>query len=647
LKPSSHPKYANAIICVLAVFFLSLSITGCGGGDSDDSPSTDATLSALTLSSGTLTPTFQSNQTAYTASVDFAQSSITVTPTATDSNATITVNGTAVASGSPSAAIALAVGSNAISVVVTAEDGTTTETYSVDITRAAPSTDATLSGLTLSSGVLEQVFQSSQLAYTADRGYLQQSISVIPVANDANATLTVNGAAVASGSPSAAIALIEGDTLISVVVTAQDGTTTQTYTVTVTRASAASLAQQAYLKASNAEAGDEFGYSVALSGDTLVVGAYKEDSSAGAAYVFTRSGGVWSQQAYLKASNAEAGDEFGLSVAISGDTLAVGAWAEDSSAAGGESDNSATDAGAAYVFTRSGTTWNQQAYLKASNAETLDLFGFSVALSDNTLVVGAYGEDSSATGGESGNSATNAGAAYVFTRSGTTWSQQDYLKADNAVAGDFFGFSVAVSDDTLVAGAYAKDTEAGAAYVFTRSGGAWSQQAYLQASNAEASDRFGYSVAISGDTLVVGADKEASSAAGGESDNSVFGAGAAYVFIRSGITWGQQAYLKADNANGLHYFGRSVSIADDTLVVGASSEGVGAGAAYAFTRSGVAWSQLPYLKASNAEPGDNFGNSVAISGDTLAVGAYLEDSAAAGGESDNSAPAAGAAYTWQ
>ena len=193
--------------------------------------------------------------------------------------------------------------------------------------------------------------------------------------------------------------------------------------------------QQAYLKASNTDGGDKFGYAVSLSGDTLVVGAVWEDSNAtgvngnqadnsasksGAAYVFTRSGGVWSQQAYLKASNTEAGDYFGNAVSLSGDTLVVGAYLEDSNAIGvdgNQADNSASKSGAAYVFTRNGTTWSQQAYLKASNTEAGDFFGYAVSLSGDTLVVGADLEDSNATGvngGQADNSAPDAGAAYVY-----------------------------------------------------------------------------------------------------------------------------------------------------------------------------------------------------------------------------------------
>ena len=215
------------------------------------------------------------------------------------------------------------------------------------------------------------------------------------------------------------------------------------------------------------------------------------------------------QQAYVKASNAEANDYFGSSVAASGNTLVIGAWLEDSNATGvngDQSDNSAFSSGAAYIFVRAGTNWTQQAYLKASNAERVDRFGFSVAVSDDTVVIGAYEESSSAlgvNGNQSDNSAGQSGAAYVFVRSGTNWTQQAYLKAANTGAGDWFGLTVAVSGDTVVVGAPFEDSNAtgvngdqgndsaensGSAYVFVRNGTNWTQQAYLKASNSEAAD---------------------------------------------------------------------------------------------------------------------------------------------------------------
>ncbi|MDH4451909.1 MAG: FG-GAP repeat protein, partial [Verrucomicrobiota bacterium] len=237
------------------------------------------------------------------------------------------------------------------------------------------------------------------------------------------------------------------------------------------------IAQQAYLKASNngVATDDQFGYSVAVSGDTVVVGANNEDSSttgvnstpndlapnSGAAYVFVRIGTTWSQQAYLKAHQVTEADTFGWSVAISGDTVVVGAYNEDGSATGvdGAVTETSSGSGAAYVFARSGTTWSQQAYLKASQVDASDQYGYSVAVSGDTVVVGAVLEDGSTTGvnGAVTETANNAGAAYVYVRSGTTWSQQAYLKAHQVTANDTFGIAVAISGDTVVVGSRDED----------------------------------------------------------------------------------------------------------------------------------------------------------------------------------------------
>jgi hypothetical protein len=530
--------------------------------------------------------------------------------------------------------------------------------------------DTSLSGLTFDEGKLDQAFQSIQKSYTASVGYLTTTLTLRPVAHNSAASITVNGDSIASGSDSAQVSLAKGDNTVTVMVTAEDGQTTQTYILDVSRAGMAEFAQQAYLKASNAEGGDKFGNSVALDGDTLVVGAYLEDSSAdggesdneaeraGAVYVFTRVDSSWRQQAFLKASNAEANDFFGSSVALDGDTLVVGALYEDSSADGGETDNSAIDSGAVYVFTRVDGSWRQQAFLKASNAGANDLFGYSAALDGDTLVVAAPGEDSSANDGESNNEAANSGAVYVFTRVDGSWSQQPFLKASNAEANDFFGYSVALDGDTLVVCATFEDSsadggesdneaaKAGAVYVFTRVDSIWRQQAFLKASNAEANDFFGRSVALDGDTLVVSAVLEDSSANDGESNNEAKTAGAVYVFTRVDSSWSQQALLKASNAESYDHFGYSVALDGDTLVVGAFREdsstdsgetdnsAIDSGAVYVFTRVDSSWRQQALLKASNAESNDEFGSSVAVDGATVVVGALSEDSAA------------GAVYIW-
>ncbi len=429
-----------------------------------------------------------------------------------------------------------------------------------------------------------------------------------------------------------------------------------------------------------------------------------DTTDVGAVYVFKRSGTTWSQEAYLKPVNATSNDFFGTSIAIDGDTIVVGASNDDSAQT--TITNGTTTAsnfgnngsGAAYVYKRSGTSWSQEAYLKAPNAGKDDRFGATIAIDGDTIVVGADSEDSvqttitNGTTAPSDNGALSVGAAYVFRRSGTTWSQEAYLKAPNAEGVDTFGTSVAINGDTIVVGAFQESSAqttitngttaasdngagaAGAAYVFKRSGTSWSQEAYLKAPNAGITDSFGSAVAIDGDTIVVGATSEDSAqttitnGTTAASDDGTSDSGAVYVFKRSGTIWSQEAYLKAPNAGDSDNFGGKISINGDVIVVGVASEDSaqttitngtkaafddgtsGSGAAYVFKRSGTTWSQEAYLKAPNAGNSDGFGGSVAVSGNTIVVGAGSEDSAqttitsGTTAASDDGASGAGAAY---
>lgn len=634
---------------------LTLGMVGCGGGGSSAPPASGNNLLAdVSTNAGvSLSPSFDSAIPAYAVGPAIMPGSVVVTPTAQDPGASITVAGWPVVSGMGSAPVTLGMGITAVDVVVTAPNGAQ-NTCVITFDR----TSAQLMGLSASAGPLSPAFAPGALDYSLRTISLPASTTLTPTAFDPTVLIEVNTLATVSGSASAAVDLGAGVTPVTVVVRARDGVTSTTYTVVFDRSLGG---EEGILGASNPGEDDRFGEVVAISGDTLVVGATREDSSlaggpadnsagaAGAVYVFVREGSAWIQQAFLKASNAEAGDRFGQAVGISGDTIVVSASSEDSSLAGGEADNSASYAGAVYVFVRVEGVWSQQAFLKASNAEAGDNFGYAVAISGDTIVVGAHTENSSAAGGQADNSAEHAGAAYVFVRSGTTWTQQAFLKASNAEQRDMFGLVVAISGDTIVVGAPSEDSSAaggesdnstdaaGAVYVFKRTWAVWVQEAYLKASNANASDSFGGAVAISGDTIVVGATYEAGGEGSPETDNSVYGAGAAYVFTRSGTTWAQQARLKAANVDARDLFGWSVGISGDVLVVGAahedSSAGGGgsdnsadyAGAAYVFTRAGTSWSQGPYLKASDAVRYQLFGSAVAVSGDAVVIGVNQED----------------------
>ena len=384
------------------------------------------------------------------------------------------------------------------------------------------------------------------------------------------------------------------------------------------------LSEVTKLIASDAQTGDQFGWSVAISGDTAVLGAYAKAGFSGAAYVFewNQSGpGNWSEVTRLTASDAQADDQFGISVAISGDTAILGAYLED---AGGNS------AGATYIFQRNqggSNNWGEVTKLTASDAQAGDGFGGVVAISGSTAIVGAVRED---TGG------VDAGAVYIFERDegGTNnWGEVTKLTASDAQANDGFGASVAISGDAAIVGARWEDaggSSAGAAYVFERNQGGpdnWGQVTKLIASDAAANDQLGWGSAVSGETAIVGAYLE---------DARGNNAGAAYIFQRNQggpNNWGEVRKLTASDAQDSDHFGLRVAMGGDTAIVGARNEDTGggdAGAVYVFERDEGGpdnWGEVQKLVASDAEAGVSFGVSVAISGNAAVVGAYFDNAA--------------------
>ena len=411
--------------------------------------------------------------------------------------------------------------------------------------------------------------------------------------------------------------------------------------------SGAAWTEQQKLVASDGAANDQFGTSVSVDGDTVVIGATDDDddgNSSGSAYVFVKSGTTWTEQQKLTASDAAAGDQFGYAAAVSGDTVVVGkdrsgfgaayvfvrsgtTWAEeqiltpaggptgyfgrsvavdgDTTIVGDHSDGGW--AGTAYVFVRSGSTWSEQQKLTASDAATLDNFGRSVSIDGNTVVVGADSDD---------DDGSVSGSAYVFVRSGSTWSEQQKLTASDAAGGDKFGTSVSVHGDTVIASAAYADLDAGAAYLFGRAGTVWSEEGKGRPTADATGDSFGYSVDIDGDTAIVGAPSD---------DDNGTSAGAAYVFVASGGTWALQQKLAVADGGAL---GRSVSVDDNTAIVGAVGDddnGSSSGAAYVFVRSGTVWTEQQKLTASDGAASDQFGYRVDLSGGTAVVSAAFDD----------------------
>jgi hypothetical protein len=399
----------------------------------------------------------------------------------------------------------------------------------------------------------------------------------------------------------AACALVAASLLVSPIANAA---TPATYPSIV--AGTSDWTQSARLVADGAANNDYAGRAIALSGDTAVVGAAGADvgdnPDQGAAFVYVREGGVWTQQARLVSDDGVGGDEFGFALAIAGDSVVVGARFAGIAGVAGQ--------GAAYVFTRSGTTWTQQAKLVAADGASFDGFGNSVAIDADSVVVGAQNAT------VDGN--TSQGAAYVYTRSGDSWSAQGKLSASDGVAWVQFARAVSVRGDTAVIGAVSatigSNAGQGAAYVYTRDAGNWSERAKLVADDGEAWDTFGGAVALDAGEVLIGA-----------SSNGPAGQGAAYVFTGSGASWTQQGKLSADDAFNGDDFGGSVALSGDTAIAGSMFSDLpgttNTGAAYVYTRSAGVWTQQAKLIADDASQGAEFGIGVALDGTTALIGA--------------------------
>jgi hypothetical protein len=383
--------------------------------------------------------------------------------------------------------------------------------------------------------------------------------------------------------------------------------------------------QVARITATDCSAHDSFGYSVSISGDTVIVGAPNgdgNDQSSGSAYVFRRDHGgtgAWGQVAKLIAADGEFFDEFGISVSISGDTAIIGARRDN---------DQGTDSGSTYVFRRDqggSDTWGQVTKIAAADGANSDYFGASVAMSGDTAIVGARNDD---------DNGYDSGSAYVFQRDQggpDAWGNVAKITASDGEINDLFGYSVAISADTAIVGAHRDDdngSSSGSTYVFQRHQGgtnAWGRVAKITPADGTVADTFGTSVSISADTAIVGAPYD---------DDNGSDSGSAYVFVRGqggSDAWGQVAKITPVGGATEDVFGVSVSISGDTAVVGAyrdDDNGADSGSAYIFQRdqggSGV-WGQITKLTAADGASYEHFGISVAINGDSAIVGAYEDD----------------------
>jgi LPXTG-site transpeptidase (sortase) family protein len=389
------------------------------------------------------------------------------------------------------------------------------------------------------------------------------------------------------------------------------------------------VVQQWSLTAPDPGPQDAFGFAVAIDGSTAVIGARNADldqgggliKDAGAAYVYTYNGKTWLLQAKLTAKGASAGDTFGVSVAISGSRILVGATGVDLTDPG-EKGEELKDAGAAYVFTRSGGSWTQQVRLTASDPAEEDSFGSAVAIDGGTAVVAAETKSLMPL--------VNLGAAYVFYNSGgKNWKEQAKLLPADPYLGDYFGSSVAIDGGRIAVGAIQVppigESGPGKAFIFKRSGGTWVPEARLKAKGGHSGDGFGSAIALYGTTVVVGAPFADPDLGQGR----VASAGAAYVFSRSGSTWKENAVLTASDGLAFNHFGDSVGIYSDLIVAGADGAtqagNSGSGAVYIFKKSKDAWNPQTRAVTDPTQEDDLFGKSVAVSRDWFVAGASGRD----------------------
>lgn len=575
IRADPTPRVVRERFVLPLLILLAASIGGCGSSDDPPVLGANALLASLSIDgAAVLDPEFTPSVTSYSTTVGYQTSSTYVTATVEDANATISVNGVTTTSGGASDSIGLNVGNNSITITVTAENNISQQIYTIAVDRQDPTFQF------INTRHLEWIYRDDEHF----EGF--------------RLALAADGEILAAGDPTYGHPSdLDEDDLVEPNLSPYSSGAVYVFSPH----SGYPRNRRSTVKASNAEENDWFGVSTSLSADgsVLAVGAHAEDSAAtgvngdksnndasgaGAVYVYARDNAdVWTPEAYIKASNTDAGDRFGIRIALSydGTTLAVGAGGEDSAAIGvngDETDNTAPDKGAVYIFTRhSGGVWTQQAYLKASGTGTdFGVFGASVAISQDgdTLAVGGFHDGSE--------------AVYVFTRyGGNTWAQQAVAKASQPDASDFFGlYSIDLSND--------------------------------------------------GTTLAVGAHYEDSAATGvngDQSNNDAPESGAVHVFVRDNAgSWTLEAYVKGTISEAGHRFGRYVSLSADgsTLSVGSS------GGFYVFTRdSNAAWSQSDYLTSSAAESGPTgFRERFAMSGDgtILALEARVPDIAVGVGE---------------
>lgn len=659
--PSQRTVFGYVLLALLL-------LTGCPNTSSvsDD----DARLRNLIVLGGGLQPPFSPAQTDYVVEMGKDEESFTLTPQSQHFGATIRVNGEIVKDSFPSEKIPFNGSQITTTLTVTSADGLEETRYVLTIVAqgqvpTAPvtpptdgdpaddtptvgdsndSTDATLETLVLDSGTLIPVFQSEQLEYSVDISALKSSVKVTPGQANPNAHIQVNGVNLTADQPSSVIALTGNTTVITVVVTAADGSTQKTYTINAQHLAGGAFAQTAYLKATRPSAGAGFGGGVAVSGDTLAIGAPEESfrglSQAGAVYLFKRTGGKWQFSLRLQAPDPVSKQLFGQSLALKGDTLAIGSSGDSSEL---------TLSGSVFVYHRENGRWQIQNrnidQIKATPVALGHRFGYNVVLSDERHLAVASLRSIAFPG---------SGGVYVFAYDGNQWKQDAHIWADHFGASDRYGHSIDLEGNRLAIGSFAPDaectsptnTDAGSVHIYERDNGNWKLAEVLHAFQPDRGDRFGFSVDLDGDRILVGAPCEDGQ------NNSQTQQGAAYEFTQNRGQWTERFKFVAPDASAHSLFGDTVALAGSTAMIGASFQGhpptSAAGKIYLFNSQGSGqWTFNNTLQPGNPGDGDRFGLNLSYADGVLLMGAPGEDSRSTAVPLDNSVNNAGAAYVFE
>lgn len=491
---------------------------------------------------------------------------------------------------------------------------------------------AVLTSLSVSAGALTPAFDPHVHDYVLDLPLMVASLRFGLVA-ERDVALSLDGSPLGNGVASAAVELEAMGR--SFELGASCAGLASRYRVNVRRGGRP--VRTGLVRASEISPGNIFGVGLAIDGDTLAVG------SIGFVEIYRRSAGTWQHEARLYGAGSEQKDNFGTSLALSGDTLVVGAPFEDSAFAGDRQDNSLPSSGAVYVFERTGQLWRERSYLKASQPSYAASFGSSVGLVGDTLAVGAPHDCVNPSRADASLPCVGAGSVSLFTRVDHAWLPQALLTASVLRPAAFFGESLALTEHGLAVGAESESLVrgveeemlgAGAVYIFSESGGVWNETARLEASHPSSNASFGRSVAFDGQILVIGAPHESRVAPRldelGEAE-SIEGSGAVYVFERAEQGFRARAFLKASPPRFGEAFGWTVGLSERTVAVGAYAEGRFDGSAYVFAPNGASWLQRLTVNARavrgadfKSELVDSFGWSLALSRDTLVVGAPYE-----------------------